>query len=334
MDIHPRIRGIDVSGDGLIWVFLVTGKRIALVDTGPKEPLPSTPVEHSPQRDVPPVVQVLPAAMEDAGLTLADIDHILNTHIHFDHNAGNAAIKTASGAAISIHAAEADYFEDPGLLFEHEQAPVIELILGKDHVAEVKRRYLEEFTGPGPYVAVDSTFVDGDTVDLGEGCELTVVHLPGHSAGSVGFYWEKEGILLAGDSLQGVVEGVSGSFPILDDPAAFRRSLDRIQRMPLKKLVHAHPSIGMTVPRRLVLDGDDIHRYLQECQQFMERFQEAVQAVAGDLRTRPFAELYDAVVDRLPSGIGLRKWKDLPKDFFFSPATVLFAIEQARNQPA
>jgi glyoxylase-like metal-dependent hydrolase (beta-lactamase superfamily II) len=332
MDIHPRIRGIDVSGLGGIWVYLVRGERVALVDTGPKQPLPLAPVDHFPQRDVPPLAQLLPAVLEDMDLTVEDIDLAVITHIHFDHCGGNAAIKAASGAEISIHATEAHYFDDPGLLFEHEQASVIERILGKDHVAEVKRRYLEEFTGPGPYVALDSTFVDGDTVDLGGGCELTVVHLPGHSAGSVGFYWEKEGILLAGDSLQGPTEGERGCLPILDDPAAFRRSLERAQQLPLRKVVHAHPCKGLSGSRTLVREGDDIPRYLQECQQFMETFQEAVQEVSQDLDSRPFTDIYDEVIDRLPQGIGLRKWQDLPKDMFFSPATLLFAIEQVKSE--
>ena len=77
---------------------------------------------------------------------------------------------------------------------------------------------------------MDRRLTDGDVIDLGGGCELEVVHLPGHSQGSVGFYWRREGILLAGDSLPGVGGNIHG-LPILDEPAAYERSLERVQAL-------------------------------------------------------------------------------------------------------
>ena len=329
MEIHPNITGIDVSGFGAVWVFLARGQRTALIDTGPKQLLHPMPMEQSPQSDVLPVLQFLPAALDKMGMTMADIDLILNTHIHFDHNGGNAAIKTASEAKISIHAAEAHYFENPGLLFEHEQAPVVEMILGKDHLGDEKKKYLEEATGPGPYAAVDSTFVDGDTVDLGGGCELKVVHLPGHSEGSVGFYWEKEGILLAGDALQGV-HGHGGGLPILDDPAAFERSLERAQQMPLRIVVNSHPFPGLTTPASVILQDSGINKYLEECRKFMWMLRESAEGAAADLYAKPFLETYDEVIDVLPDGIGLNKWNHMHQQFF-SPATLLNCIRQSSS---
>jgi len=43
---------------------------------------------------------------------------------------------------------------------------------------------------------------DGDRVDLGSGLELKVVHTPGHTPGSVCYYWEAEKLLLSGDAVQ------------------------------------------------------------------------------------------------------------------------------------
>ena len=112
-------------------------------------------------------------------MTLSDIDLILNTHIHFDHTAGNAAVKNASNAQILIHSDEVKYFEKPELLFEQELAPIIEMILGKDYLEAEMNSYLNEFTGPGPYVAVDRTMKDNDIIELGEGNDLKVIHLVG-----------------------------------------------------------------------------------------------------------------------------------------------------------
>ena len=143
LEIHPKVTGVDVSGLGGIWVYLVRGERTALIDTGPKQRLPMMPKEGIPRPDIPPVVEVLPQALAAMGMTMADIDLILITHIHFDHNGGNAAIKEASGAEIAIHEVEAHYFEEPELLFEHEQAAVMRLLTGADNLDKEKREYVE-----------------------------------------------------------------------------------------------------------------------------------------------------------------------------------------------
>ena len=327
MEIHPRVTEIDVSGLGGIWLYLVRGQKTAIIDTGPKKPLPFAASQvKSLDNDVTPVLKFVPPALEKVGMTLADIDLILNTHIHFDHTAGNAAIKSASNAQILIHADDAIYFEKPELLFERELAPIIEIILGKEHIDEEMKRYLDEETGPGPYVAVDRRLKDNDVIELGEGCDLKVVHLPGHTQGSVGFYWEEEGILFAGDAMQGVC-GHDGGLSILDDPAAYEKSLERVQKLPLKVLVHSHPFRGLTVPHTAIMRDMEIKQYLEECREFMQMLREAVKSVAPDLSRRPFVELYDEVVSKLPEEVGLKKTNEMPRQFF-SAATLLNCIKQ------
>jgi len=325
MELHPGLYAIDVSGLGGILIFLIRGEKNALIDTGPKRPFPMA-MDRFPKRDVPPVLQVLPSYLENIGMTLADIDIILNTHIHFDHTAGNAAIKNASKAKLYVHADEARYFDKPVLLFEHEIMPIIELVLGKEHLEEEKKNYLEEETGPGPDVTVDGTFRDGDVIELGAGYNLKVVHLPGHTEGSVGFYWEDEGILLAGDAMQGVC-GHGGGLPILDDPAAFESSLERVKNLPINTLVHSHPFRGLTTAQKAILRGAEINQYLEECCEFMKILKNAAKSVAPDFSKKPFLELYDAVIDKLPPGVGFRKWNEMPRQFF-SPATLLNCIKQ------
>ena len=65
MDIHPKVNAIDVSGLGGIWLFLVMGQKTAIIDTGPKEPLP-IPVSRMENldKDVAPVLQFLPPVLE------------------------------------------------------------------------------------------------------------------------------------------------------------------------------------------------------------------------------------------------------------------------------
>ena len=53
---------------------------------------------------------------------------------------------------------------------------------------------------PSGATALERLEREGDRIDLG-GRSLTVLHLPGHSPGSVGFFDERNGILFSGDAL-------------------------------------------------------------------------------------------------------------------------------------
>jgi hydroxyacylglutathione hydrolase len=55
----------------------------------------------------------------------------------------------------------------------------------------------------GREVSPDRQLQDGDELDLGRALVLRVLHTPGHTPGSISLYWEREGILFTGDSLQG-----------------------------------------------------------------------------------------------------------------------------------
>lgn len=339
MEIHPKVIAIQITGFIGIWVYLLRGKKNAIFDTGPKFPLREPPeklnkptpsvdltageegVSELSDEQIPPVIPSAVSELAKVGMGLSDIDYILNSHIHFDHTAGNAAVKEISGAEILIHADDAIYFKEPKRLFERELAGIVEEVLGKEHVEAEFRRYMEEETGPGPYIPVDTTLSDGDVIELGEDSDLEVIHLPGHTPGSVGFYWRKEGILFAGDSLEGVC-GFGGGLPIMDDLEAYERSIERVLQLPLKKVLHAHPFSSFTVLNKTVMEGEEIGRYLNECRDFSRSLREAAGKVVADYRKRPFLELYDSVVEVLPEAAGLKKSSEMPKQYF-SAGTLL-----------
>jgi predicted enzyme related to lactoylglutathione lyase len=66
-------------------------------------------------------------------------------------------------------------------------------------------------------------------VDLGQGVRLRVVHTPGHTPGSVCFYWESGGILFTGDAIQG--HGWRHGVTPLYFDAEYVSSLDRIESL-------------------------------------------------------------------------------------------------------
>ena len=93
------------------------------------------------------------------GFRLRDVKILLNSHAHFDHSGGIAAIKRATGAKLFASAGDREALER-GVYIGSE-----------DHT---------EFNAPP--VRVDSLIPDGGTVTLG-GVTLTANITPGHTAG-------------------------------------------------------------------------------------------------------------------------------------------------------
>jgi glyoxylase-like metal-dependent hydrolase (beta-lactamase superfamily II) len=72
---------------------------------------------------------------------------------------------------------------------------------------------------------IEQTVVEGDEVPIAGG--LQVIHLPGHSAGQVGFLWPQHGgVLFGGDVATNMVR--LGHPPIFEDLAEGQRSLARL----------------------------------------------------------------------------------------------------------
>ena len=90
---------------------------------------------------------------------------------------------------------------------------------------------LEGWRTPG---AVPTRLVeDGETVDLGDRT-FSVVHLPGHTPGSIGLLEEASGFLFAGDAVY-----VDDAL-MAEDEAAFCRSLERLLDLPVRSVFGGH----------------------------------------------------------------------------------------------
>ncbi|MBD5203362.1 MAG: MBL fold metallo-hydrolase [Bacteroidales bacterium] len=102
---------------------------------------------------------------------------VINTHLHIDHVVGDHFSASRYGVPVKAHKADEPLGERV-----QEQAAMFG-IREKFHGVEITE-YLEE----------------GDVIKIGEG-ELKVIHVPGHSQGSIALYDEKDGFLIAGDIL-------------------------------------------------------------------------------------------------------------------------------------
>jgi glyoxylase-like metal-dependent hydrolase (beta-lactamase superfamily II) len=150
--------------------YLVLEKGLALVDAG------------------------MPGDEEAVLKTIKTLDHkpaelaqIIVTHHHHDHCGGLAALKSQTGARILAHAADAPYIcgELARPLPKHWLlGPLFRLLRMRSH---------------GQGVPVDGTLQDGDHLALLGGA--TVIHLPGHSPGSIALHFPAEKVLISGDAV-------------------------------------------------------------------------------------------------------------------------------------
>ena len=105
------------------------------------------------------------------------VTHLINTHLHIDHAVGDNFITETYGVEPEAHRDDVSLGE--GI---RQQA----LMLGMD----------EDFKD----VAVSQYLEEGDVIRIGDG-ELEVLHVPGHSPGSIVLYDRKDGFMFAGDVL-------------------------------------------------------------------------------------------------------------------------------------
>ncbi len=105
------------------------------------------------------------------------VTHLINTHLHIDHAIADNWVKEKYGVPVEAHSGDAP--------------------LGF-HLA----RQAQGFGVRGVDVAVeiDHELMEGDVVKIGDG-ELKVLHVPGHSPGSICLYDKEDGFVIVGDTL-------------------------------------------------------------------------------------------------------------------------------------
>ncbi|MDR1787593.1 MAG: MBL fold metallo-hydrolase [Treponema sp.] len=142
---------------------------------------------------------------------------ILLTHGHFDHLGALPQVR-ASDRVLAIHRRDAPYL---GAESRSAHAEAFHH-LGLDFLLNEVWRPLPE---------ADRLLEDGETIG-----PFTVLHLPGHSPGSAGFYDAAAGVLFSGDTL--FAGGGRGRCDLPGgDEAALRKSLARLMTLPPETLV-------------------------------------------------------------------------------------------------
>ncbi|MDR1809025.1 MAG: MBL fold metallo-hydrolase [Prevotella sp.] len=105
------------------------------------------------------------------------VKYLLNTHLHFDHAWGNVFVKEQFGLKTCAH--KADQF-------------LLDNMRGQTR--------LFGFNPPDELPEIGIYLNEGDTVRFGKQ-ELSVIHVPGHSPGSIVFYSKEANAVFVGDVL-------------------------------------------------------------------------------------------------------------------------------------
>jgi glyoxylase-like metal-dependent hydrolase (beta-lactamase superfamily II) len=167
MEIMPNVHL--VSGMRGANAYLLLGETLTLVDAG-----------------MPGSEEAILGYIEGLGREPGDLGYIVITHCHLDHVGGLAALKARTGAQVVAHPGDA-----PLISGEQQPPPA------RSAIMRVAFR-LMALVMPQPEPAVvDATVEDGDRLELLGGA--TVVHVPGHTPGSIALHFPAEGLLICGD---------------------------------------------------------------------------------------------------------------------------------------
>lgn len=202
-----------------IWSFLIRGERGAvLIDSGPAS-----------------ARRALLRGLTDAGVRGGDLSAVVITHGDLDHTGNARLLRQQFGASVLAHPLEAALDRSGTRQSNRKPAPdrmpwVFRVLL------PIGRRF-----GAVPALAPDVLLEDGQSLAT-FGVEATVLHLPGHTRGSIGVL-TPHGDLFCGDLFWNVRR--PRLHPLIDDLASARASVERLKGLPIRTI---HPAHGGPFP--------------------------------------------------------------------------------------
>lgn len=167
-------------------------------------------------------------AIREEGCGAGDLKLIVITHGDADHCGSAAFVREHLGAPIAMHAAEMDAVRKGNLFLSRKPLSRARRLL-KPIMFLVGPRGGNRFT---PDVLLE----DGERLaEYGFGA--TVLHVPGHSAGSIGVLTD-DGDFFCGDFLENRKEPSVAT--LVHDAAALQSSFDRVRQLEIRRIYPGH----------------------------------------------------------------------------------------------
>jgi metallo-beta-lactamase class B len=217
---------------------------------------------------------LIEANVRALGFQLRDIRLILNSHEHFDHAGGLAALQRATGARVVA-------------------SPSAARALQQGHPTPEDPQYRSSLKAPYPAVKNAETIADGTALRVGP-LTITPHFTPGHTPGATTWSWRScEGTrcvdIVYADSLTPVSDdgfkftGDEKRSSIVD---VFRRSIARVAELPCDVILAPHPEfIALSNKLMRLKERPEVNPFIEDnaCRSFAAAARKRLeQRIAGE----------------------------------------------------
>ncbi|MCC7551879.1 MAG: MBL fold metallo-hydrolase [Methanobacterium sp.] len=167
--------------------------------------------------------------LEKAGCKPGNLNLILITHGDLDHTGNAAYLRDKYGTKIAMHQGDSGMVQKGDMLWNRKGNPISKI--------------MKPFMGLSKSNRFTPDFYVEDGYDLTNyGLNAQVIHIPGHSLGSLGILTD-QGDLFCGDLLINTDKPVLNS--IMDDKKAANLSIEKLEKL---NIVNVYPGHGEPFP--------------------------------------------------------------------------------------
>ena len=202
-----------VGLEGAIGVYVITDPEPTLVDPGPSTTL-----------------ETLRAGLEDLGLGVGELRHLVLTHIHLDH-AGVSGHLARENPALRMHLHEDGL---PHMASPEKLVASTRRTFGEDH----DRLWGEVLPVPG------ECLVAANAPGWNHPARLRAIPTPGHLASHLSYLSERDGTFFAGDALGIILGEDAPSYPPTPPPsldlAAWLETLEALEVYDVERVAVTH----------------------------------------------------------------------------------------------
>jgi hydroxyacylglutathione hydrolase len=185
-------------------------------------------------------------ALESAGCPPACLKLVILTHGDIDHSENCVFVRERYGAKIAMHSRDAGMVEHGDMGWNRKAKSDRISMLGRGIMLMAKLVVL--FSKQNKFETFTPELYLEDGQDLSAyGCSARVLHLPGHSSGSIGVL-TAGGDLICGDLLSSM--GKPGLHFLIDNLADTNASLEKLKRLDIHTV---YPGHGRPLPMQAFL---------------------------------------------------------------------------------
>lgn len=261
MEVLPGVHRLQFRHrDRWLYVYLLVGDRLLLIDTG---------TAAVPETTIFPTLRSL-------GIDPASRPFLaLNTHADADHAGGNGALRAACHQALILcHERDRPHIEDHERLWAERYTGAL-----SPHGLAFAPKLAEQMRASmGRAVPVDVTLSGGEAIRLRADWEVRVLFTPGHTRGHVAVHDPRHRTAYIADAALG--RGVPAAEndhlalpPNYDDVDAYAETARALRGLSLDLLCTSHYPL---------FRGDDIPRFLAETEEWITRTDEAILTALQD----------------------------------------------------